>query len=334
MDVRIGIVSALARIDPTGVNGYGGIERATYWMACELARRGHEVLLFGNVDNGPAPDGWTGVHLITENDVLTPKNYELLVSCDAVSDWTHGKPARWARTKRYFATTMWTDVMAERGRNIYPSEAVRAKFNEPRAPVIPIGLPIDRSHTDLEPHDAGWVCFGRVAVHKGTDLSIGVARECGVSPFTVAGHVWPGIDEYYSLMVAQKCREAGFTYKPDAPNDTAARLLHRASGLLHLHRWLESFSIVAAEALCHGVPILTTDTGAPQEWVRHTDGGLVVPLKDLEAKRPEALAIARAFFETKWEGRREGIAKRARELFDVRLVAERYLALFESPPPK
>ena len=144
----------------------------------------------------------------------------------------------------------------------------------------------------------------------------------------MAGHVWPGIDEYYAMAMARLCASSGFSYEPDPPNERAQRIVRQSAGLLHLHRWLESFSIVAGEALCYGTPLLTTDQGAPQEWVRATDGGMVVPLKDLEAGRPEANAVVRAFLEENWNGRRQGFAKRARELFDIRRVADRYEALF------
>ena len=174
---------------------------------------------------------------------------------------------------------------------------------------------------------AHWASVSRIAHHKGIDLSCAVAAAAGATPFTVAGHVWPGIDAYYALCVAKACRDGGFAYVPDAPDRVVADLLHTARGLLHLQRWLESFSIVVAEALCHGTPVLTTDQGAPQEWVRATDGGMVVRLSDLEAGRMEAAGV-RDFFEQRWAGRREGIAKRARELFDVRRVADRYLGLY------
>lgn len=332
--MRIGVLSALGRIAPEGVVGYGGLERWSKWFADEAARRGNEVFLFGNVDGGSSRFGWTGVHLLTEADVLTREHYTQVQSCDAVLDISHMKFARLARLKNYRAHTFWTDVQAYPGQNIYPSEAVRDAFKDPKAPVIPIGIPVDGSHEDLPPHDAGWVCFGRIAQHKGIDLAVRVAKECGVSPFTVSGHIWPGIDEYFGLAIAKQCRQAGFTYESDVPNGRADELVRRASGLLHLHRWVESFSIVAATGLCHGTPILTTDTGAPQEFVRRFDGGMIVPLKALEEGRPEAAAIARAFFETKWDGRRAGIAKRAREYFDIGRVVDQYLELFESRAPK
>jgi glycosyltransferase involved in cell wall biosynthesis len=325
--VRLAVVSALGRIDAGGVVGYGGIERACFWLASELARRKHDVLLFGNVDGGPSPAGWTGVNVAFENALLSDENLALLRSCDAVSDWTHARPLRLAGLGNYWATVMYTDAPAYPGRNVYPSRAVREAFKEPGAPVVPIGIPVEGSHTDLAPHDGPYACFGRIAQHKGVDLSVAVAA-AQKADLRVAGHVWPGIDEAYAMTVAKRCRDAGFGFARDPPNGEADGILRRSRGLLHLHRWLESFSIVAAEALCYGTPVLTTDQGAPQEWVRATDGGVVASLKDLEAGRWDEAGVP-VFFATKWESRREGIAKRARELFALPVVAARYEKLFE-----
>jgi glycosyltransferase involved in cell wall biosynthesis len=303
-------------------------------MAAEFARRGHDVLLFGNVDDGPSASGWTGVRIDTESDVLSPGKLDRLLSCDAVSEWTHAKFARLARIKNYRATVMWTDTRDESGRNIYPSEAVRTAFNkapagttygnikDENAPVVPIGIPTDG--VALSAGGGGYVALGRIAPYKGQDLSVRTARFAGV-PLTVSGHAGRFADPYFSLVVAKMCRDAGFGFVADPPDLDA--LLDGADGLLHTHRWIESFSIVAAQALVRGIPVLTTDVGAVQEWVRACDGGMVVPLKDLEAGRWEAAGI-RDFFETNWKGRRDGIAKRARDLFDVRHVADRYLELW------
>jgi len=49
----------------------------------------------------------------------------------------------------------------------------------------------------------------------------------------------------------------------------------------------ESFSIVAREALLHGIPVITSDSGGPEEVVVHGDNGLVV-----ESGSPAAWAAA------------------------------------------
>ena len=320
----------IAVIAPTAVRipvtNYGGIELACQWQAQELVRRGHEVLLLGNVKDGPDPAGWTGVSMATENSVFEEGPYAQLMACDAVSDWSHTKPFGMSRHPHYVGTTMWTDRQAGLGRDVYPSEAVRDAFKDPKGRVIPIGMPLDDVAVgDLTYWAPGpYVALGRIAPYKGQDMAVRVAQAVGVQ-LTVAGHTGAYADKYYALAIAKMCRDAGFPFRADPPDLNA--LLDGSPGLLHLHRWNESFSIVAAQALLRGVPILTTDVGAPQEWVRETAGGMIVRLKDLTEGRFDMPEV-RAFFEMNWSSRHLGIAKRARELFDIRRVTDEYLALW------
>lgn len=318
--MKIGVVSPLVRVGPEGLVGYGGIERAAYWLATELASRGHEVVFAGNVDEGPSKAGWTGLKLDTENDVFTPEKLNRLLALDAISDWTHMKALRMSRAKGYLATVMWTDQRDEARRNVYPSKAVQEAFKPPDGTVVPIGLPTDGIR--VSEGNGRYVCLGRLAPYKGQDLAISVARAVGVD-LLVAGHTGAFADPYFAMAIKRRCEIEEVGFVPD-PVDLEA-FLDGAEGLIHTHRWLESFSIVAAQALLRGVPVLTTDTGAVREWVTACDGGTVVPLKDLEAGKWDT---ASSFFETNWKSRRPGIAKRAREIFDVRNVAGRYLELF------
>ncbi len=305
------------------VTNYGGIEAEAQWFSSELSRRGHEVTLMGNLADGPSPDGWVGKRIHTESDSIVQDRYELLRNADVVHDFTHSKLPRLAHTKKYWATVMWTDVRGPNGANIYPSVAVREAFNDPTAPVIPLGIPLEG--IEVSPPTPGkYVCLGRIASYKGQVEAIRIARKTGVK-LTVAGHTGPYADAYYTLVVRHLCEEAGFDFIADPPDLNS--LLDDAVGLLHVHNWIESFSLVAAQALLRGVPILTTDVGAPQEWIRSTDGGMVVPSKDIQAGRWETAGVS-DFFETNWSSRRAGISKRARELFDIRKVADRYEELW------
>lgn len=326
--MKLAIIAPVAV--PIPVTGYGGIEIEAQWLATEFARRGHDVILMGNVPEGPSPMGWTGLPIETEAAPLRLDRYGLLGGFDVVHDLTHAKVCRLVRfpaRTQYWATAMWTDQNVP-GRTVYPSEAVRDSFKDPAGPVIPLGVPLDGIAV-AEAAGGPYLCLGRVAPYKGQDISIRVAKAMKV-PLTVAGHQGAFADPYYALTVRKMCTEAGFSYLPNLPSLEA--LLDGAPGLLHLHRWLESFSLVVAQALVRGVPVLTTDVGAPQEWVRATNGGSIVPLADVEAQRWEAAGV-QDFFERNWTSRRAGIAKRARKLFDIRAVAERYERLYGGALP-
>jgi glycosyltransferase involved in cell wall biosynthesis len=56
----------------------------------------------------------------------------------------------------------------------------------------------------------------------------------------------------------------------------------RQADLLVLPSLFETFSVVAAEALTTGTPVLTTRCGGPEEYINE-DVGLVVPPADAEA---------------------------------------------------
>jgi len=313
---------------PLPVEGYGGIELAAETQAREFAERGHDVTVFCNTlpkEEGGWEPPFEVVRCPREFDPLS--HLAELQAFDAVSDWSHFKALRFCRLKNYLATAMWTDINAP-GRTVYPSSAVREAFKDPAAPVVPIGIKVsDLGEHDPEGESPGpWSVLGRITGYKGVDLSVKVlAERANGNPVEVAGHVGRFGDVYYAMTIEKICRDRGFAF---AANPESLRpFLRRSRGLLHLHRWLESFSIVAAEALCLGVPILTTDQGAPQEWVRATDGGFVVPLDQLEKGiRPPALE---EFFAENWKGRRAGIVKRARDLFDSGRVAAQYERLFE-----
>jgi glycosyltransferase involved in cell wall biosynthesis len=74
-----------------------------------------------------------------------------------------------------------------------------------------------------------------------------------------------------------------------ATEDVAAHL--RTAALLVLPSLQEGFGIVAAEAMAAGVPVITTPCGGPEELVRESGGGVVLPDARVETM---AAAIAEA----------------------------------------
>ena len=146
-------------------------------------------------------------------------------------------------------------------------------------------------------------------------------------PLFVAGHTGAFADAYFALTGAKKCRDAGFAYLGDLPGDKVGQLLWGSRGLLHLHRWLESFSLVVAHSLCLGVPVLTTDVGAPEELLAETGGGIAIKTPEDAATWPQPPPDVAEYFATRWD--RHAIAQRARELFGIGRVARSYTTLYE-----
>ena len=324
-DLSVAVVAPGLRMP---VVGYGGIERAAWDLAVELERRGHPTTVFGNVESGPGERGSAPgrVRILTEQDSLT--HLPELASYSVVHDWSHLKPLRVGRLPRYVCTAMWTDVNAP-GRTAYPSKAVRDAFKDPGGRLVPLGLP--RPESRAEPADPPtYVVAGRIASYKGVDLALRIAERHlpEGSRLVVTGYSGPLCgpgEDYYALKVRRDCGRRGWAYVPNPSSLSEA--IRGASGVLHVHRWLESFSLVVAEALMNGVPVLTTDVGAPQELVRETDGGFVVPLGPVERGDVSDPLIAK-FFEQDWAARRAGIRKRACDQFSVDREAARYEKIY------
>jgi glycosyltransferase involved in cell wall biosynthesis len=304
--------------------GYGGLERQVTWISAEMIRRGHEVTIYGNVPLGPSKWGWVGRPIFSQHDILT--HADELPAFDVVHDRTKDHPTRLLPTVRSLHTVVWSDQPTRPA--VYPSEAVREFYKDPTAPVIPECVPVD----ELPFPNWGdyFLCFGRIDPIKGQDLAVAVAVHHGAK-LVVAGHVGRWGDQYYALTIRELCRRAGFEFVPNPTNSEVRKLIGNAQGLIHTHRWLESFSEVVAEALCQGVPVLTTDPGAPKEWVDTTTGGCIVRLQDLESGNFDG---CRKFFDWMKSGaydstHRDHIQQAARGLFNVQRVASLYEEVYK-----
>lgn len=86
----------------------------------------------------------------------------------------------------------------------------------------------------------------------------------------------------------------------------------------------ETFGVVAAEALCSGVPVISTRCGGPECIVEEGDG-LLVPVAD-----PEALAEAmQALASAPERCQRKNIAQRAQQRFSGQAVAHALTAIYQ-----
>lgn len=321
--MNVALVAPTAIPIPLG-DRYGGIEREVEWLAEALVQLGHDVTVFGNMHRKQL-DGveWKGVPIASEDAII--RHLPDLMAFDVVHDWSHLKPLRAVRIRRYVSTTMYSDQVS--GRDVFPSRAVAESFGQPKARVIYLGLPTSSLPEPAMLDDAApYVSFGRIAPYKGQDLAIEVARAAHV-PLVIAGHTGAFADAYYALMIEKKARDAGFKFLGDLKADEIDRFLEFARGLLHLHRWLESFSLVIAHALCLGVPVLTTEVGGPKELLADTGGGTVVGVPEDAAKWPRTPPDVAAYFSTTWD--RRAIATRARERFDIGRIAKEYTKLYE-----
>jgi glycosyltransferase involved in cell wall biosynthesis len=343
--VKIALVSCVSGV-ATPPSDYGGIEAEVAYLADEFVARGHQVTVYGIPNEAHERStgvGWRTERLLTEADALT--HVDELRAFDVVQDLSHSKPLRIVKLPKYYATTMWTDNPAGLGRDIFPSESVRAAFTAvpdgaslwtaglPEGRVIPLGIPVTGMGEPSDFKRRGFVCVGRVAPIKGQDIALAIAQRHGMGgadQLTVAGHVGAYGDLYFAMGIQRGCARTNSVWRPNPSSAEISAMLQGARGLIHTHRWIESFSLVVAEALCRGTPVLTSDVGAPQEWTRATDGGFAAPLRSLEAYRmgdaetPQLKRVLDGFFDMAEGSGRLAIAKRARKMFDIKVIAARY----------
>lgn len=107
------------------------------------------------------------------------------------------------------------------------------------------------------------------------------------------------------------------------PPMEVAAAMRRASYLVHPAR-TETFTVVVAEALCCGLPVIATETGAIPEMVTATDGGTLVRPHDVEGLRR---AIAAALGDPN-PGRRAEIAERASRRYSLEAVGRELSAVY------
>lgn len=70
-------------------------------------------------------------------------------------------------------------------------------------------------------------------------------------------------------------------FKGKVSNDKISEIYHQYNAFILLSRF-ETFSIVTAEAIAHGLPAIVTKCGGPEEFVNESNGYLV-PINDLNA---------------------------------------------------
>lgn len=146
-----------------------------------------------------------------------------------------------------------------------------AEIDRERINVIPCSIPLPDTPTD--PAAGEYIAFaGRAVPEKGLGLLIEAARKANL-PLKIANKlaefptVAPGdLIEYVS---------------PNSPEELAE--FYRAARIVVVpSMWYETFGIVAAEALSHGVPVVASRVGALQDTVQDGITGLLFELNNVD----------------------------------------------------
>jgi len=315
----------------------GGTELVVHLLARGLTERGHRVTLFASGDSlSPGPlrsvvpfatrdDPSSNLYLEREFDL---RNIDAAYESSAEFDLIH---AHWPTPAPYFAkraecpTLLTFDYIEkeifEHYRARFP-ELSYACVSEAQAGMLGGGLPVVHNGIDVEsvPFSRAprnyLLTVGRLVPSKGASVAIEVARRCGI-PLVIVGSVVPDLPEsreYYEREIGPRVDGVRVRHYPDLPNRRVLELMSEARAFLFPIGWEEPFGMVVAEAMAAGAPVVATPRGALPEIV---DRGVTGFLEDTVEGLADAVRRAGAID-------RAACRRRARRLFDYRLMAERY----------
>jgi glycosyltransferase involved in cell wall biosynthesis len=186
-------------------------------------------------------------------------------------------------------------------------------------PVDPLEAPQSLSREALKGRDPVILFVGRMAPDKDIGTLLGAFARV-THPGARLAIVGDGPERAgFEAQAARMGHAARITFHGYQPNPGAA---YRAARVFALTSRRESFGNVVAEALAHGLPVVTTASAGPSEIIDHGRFGAIVPIGDEAAF---AAALDRALADPGDPAPR--IARAAE--FSIDRAADAYLALAE-----
>jgi glycosyltransferase involved in cell wall biosynthesis len=277
---------------------YGGTERVVHYLAEQLVKSGHDVLL---IAAGGSQTGGTLLQPITRPlrsaspsaDVLQRKR-DLAAAVSTIlraarvdvvhSHFRHlldlagNLPAPLVTTIHYpldHAPQNTTFLAHPTANYIAISQSQKAMV--PQLNVVAQiyhGVPLEQF--PFERRQGEYLAFvGRVAPEKGLDSAINVARRTR-RPLMIAAKVEPKHEKYFRQEIAPQLGRHGIQFLGELRQADKLRLLRNARALLFPVRWQEPFGLVLIEALACGTPVIGFPLGAIPEIINDGIVGMIV----------------------------------------------------------
>jgi glycosyltransferase involved in cell wall biosynthesis len=331
--MRIAQVSTLA--SPVRRGAYGSVESLIWLMTRELARRGHQVTVFGTA--GSEVDGEAVATLPGPYAELnSPEDWHLcewINLCQAVQqsgrfDVLQSHAYLWGLPLEPLSEAPMVHTL-----HIVPEEdSARLWRRSPNAcvtatsrhqwsafpdlsPAAVIPHAVDPAEFTFQPAPGDYVCYlGRFEPGKGAVHALAAARAAGVK-LLLAGPSSPYFRQHVQSLIDGKTAE----YVGAVTGSERDKLLGGAKALLYPIEYPEAFGLVLVEAMLCGTPAAAMRLGAVPEIVEEGVSGFCV---ESLAELPQAIVQCFSLD-------RRRVRQVAEQKFSITRMVDGYLRVFE-----
>lgn len=320
-------------------HGYGGTERVVHELTEALIRLGHEVTLFASGDSrssarlvsmvdraihfDPTVDA-AAYHVAMLNEV-----YNQASRFDVIHSHLDYLTLPFIRrTTTPTVLTLHDRLSKPEGQRVYKhyhtANYVSISDNQRKdlpglryVATIHHGVDVESFPFVAEP--GGYLAFvGRMSPEKRPDVAIEIAKRAGI-PLKIAAKVDHKEEPYFREHILPLLDDPLIEWLGQVGEQAKRELMAHARALVLPINWSEPFGMVFIEALACGTPVLTCPKGAVPELLENGVTGYY------SADIDELVAAARAIHRIS----RSGCRAYARRRFDTRLMASRYVSLYQ-----
>jgi glycosyltransferase involved in cell wall biosynthesis len=334
--MRIAMLSPLEmRVPPPG---YGGTETIVSLLTEELARRGHDLMLFASGDSETRAQLVPGCERFLRG---TDRNKSILTMLSVMScleragefDIIHNHTTLEGMAAAGLVSTPMLStlhggldgdwlLLFERYRGWYNTISRSAKSLLPDksrfAGVIYNAIDVESFPFNTGPREDYLLYLSRISYEKGTHLAIEVARRAG-RRLVIAGNVDDVDRPYFESEVLPNVDDDFIQYFGEANAAQKRELFANAHCLLAPITWHEPFGLFMAEAMACGTPVVGFRMGSVPEVVADGVTGYVVDsLQEMVAALDRVYRISP-----------EACRRRVEQNFSVERMTDDYLAAYE-----
>ncbi|MCX8568727.1 MULTISPECIES: glycosyltransferase [Hyphomicrobiales] len=266
--------------------GYGGTQRQVEWLARELMRRDHQVVVVAGHVTGPAS--------FELRQASTEQQIREAIPADTQLVHCHGPhlelPLPTLNTMHAVGGSLadsdgnWSFVSASHARNHGRQSFV---FN---------GFPVDEYRLSAGKNDRLLFLAGIARASKNLNRAVGLARKYDFGLDIAGGARWMLLtrSQVRRDLVFFKSLSPRYHFHGIVDGDEKLALLGQARAFLNPIAWEEPFGMAPVEAMLCGTPVLATPRGAMPEIVDPETGRLFETDKEFAAALDDVSALAPA----------------------------------------